>query len=302
LGCNADSQARVASCLEKAHTFPVQPLRYRIRTGSPGTDEAPELPKLETGQSLRESAQLLSLRHPTVFSVQNDDLAVDAIRRFYFLDGSAYLPGPVGWVIMRLDEGVWIREIVVCPPNVESAVVMASLLRRTLDELRRGFPDSLVMEVSHGHVDPSIDFQARHFTSEYFDQLRRLRTKPVPWPEQEYLDTEAALANGTTQREWQKLRLYRADEFAATLRRERTEDEIAGAKERIRKLQGLAYEAAEESNTRYHQSRKKDFVAFKKAHEDQDKTWMQRLRTECPGFSDWVYHAAIHDWGSWAAR
>jgi hypothetical protein len=281
----------------------VQQLRYRIRVGSPDTDEAPELPKLETGQSLLESSQLLSVRHPTVLSVQNDDLAVDAIRRFYFMDGSEYrpAPGPVGWIIMRVDEGVWIREIVVCPPSFESAVVMAFLLRRTLDELRRGFPDSLVMEVSRGHVDPSIDFQARHFVSDYFDQLRKLRAKPSPWPEQEYLDTEAALANGTTQREWQQVRLYRAEEFAAALRRERTEEEIARAKERIRKLQNFAYEAANAFNARYVLSRRKDFVAST-AYEEDDAAWMQRLRTECPGFSDWVYHAAIHDWGSWAAR
>ena len=132
--------------------------------------------------------------------------------------------------------------------------------------------------------------------------LRALRAKPVPWPEQEYLDTEAALANGTTQREWQWLRLYRAEEFTTALRRERTEEEIAGTKERIRKLQWLAYKAAEESNTRYQQSRKKGFVAFEKTYEEQDKNWMQRLRTECPGFSDWVYHSALHDYGSWAAR
>jgi hypothetical protein len=269
--------------------------------GSPDTDEAPELPKLETGQSLLESSQLLSVRKPTVFSVQNDDLAVDAIRRFYFMEGSAYLPGPVGWIIMRLDESVWIREIVVCPPNLESASVKAFLLRHTLDEQRKRFPDSLVMEVSRGHVDPSIDFQARHFTSEYFDQLRTLRGKPVPWPEQEYLDTEAALANGTTQREWQWLRLYRAEEFAAALRRERTEEETTAVKERIRKLQELAYKAAEAFHARHYQSRRKDFVAAK-TYEQEDEAWMQRLRTECPGFSDWVYHAAIHHWGFHEAR
>ncbi len=260
------------------------------------------MPKLETGHLLRESSQLFAISEPTVFTVQNDDLAVDAIRRFYFPEGDAYGQRPSGWVIMRLEEGVWICEIIVCPPKCGNAVVMAALLRRTLDEWRKRFPDSLVMKVDSGHVDPKIDFQERHFISEYFDQLRKLRAKTAPWPEQEYLDTAAALANGTSQREWQLVRLYRAEEFAASLRRGRTEDEIACTKERIRKLQQLAYKAAEESNTRYHQSRKKGFVAFKKTYEEQDKTWMERLRTECPGFSDWVYRDAIHDWGSWAAR
>lgn len=255
---------------------------------------------------------------PYTLMFDDNESAFAALVEFEFKHDYPRTPQLEGWMVLRVDEPNRIVQARLCAPfiNYKSPPFDACVRdgvyqepshpacwldkRKTPSEWRTIFSDSLVVEIQH---DLSNDYLQRVVDAApaYFEDLRTLRAKPTPWSQQDFLDAEACLAGVAQYQPSQQIGCHAKIHLERAARAGREPEDFATAQHKIRSLQNLAYKAAEAFQDRYHRSRRKNSAATKTFAEE-DEAWMQRLRRECPGFSDWVYRDAIHHWGSWAAR
>ncbi len=255
---------------------------------------------------------------PYTLKFDDNESAFAALVGFEFKRDYPQTPQLEGWMVLRIDEPDRILQARLCAPffNYKSATFDACVRdgvyqepnhpacwldkRKTLPEWRTIFPDSLVAEIQH---DLSQEYLQRIVDAApaYFEDLQMLRAKPIPWSQQDFLDAEACLAGVAQYKPSWQIGFYAGVHLEQAARAGREPEDFAAAQHKVRSLQNLAYKAAEAFQEWYHQTRRKNFTASR-TYEDENEAWMQRLRTECTGFSDWVYQDAIHRWGFHAAR
>jgi hypothetical protein len=126
----------------------------------------------------------------------------------------------------------------------------------------------------------------------YFAELRVMRGKAIPWPQQEFMDVEAILAGladprmSRTRTSYYYLYSYARKQLERAAHAGREPEEIENVQQSIKKLKDFGYAAASTAT----------WVKY------DEEAWLKRMQTECPGFSDWVYKGAIHDYGSFYAQ
>jgi hypothetical protein len=213
-----------------------------------------------------------------------------------------------GWIVVRIEERLGIVEARFYPPQInykeppfeelcpngryDPATRPRAFveLEETLRDWREKYPDCLVMKLDippEGWSKP--EFLQRQWArrQSFFDELRAIRKKVVPWPLQEFMDTEAVLRGLASSNTFGYLLLTNARaQLERAVRAGREPEEITKVHQAVRKLEDLGCKAGRNSLDQIHKV--PGFAPF------DEKAWLDRMRTECPGFSDWVYKGAIH--------
>jgi len=258
---------------------------------------------------------------PKPFTVRFDDneAAFEQLVGFKFKPDTKEVEYKDGWIVVRLDEPSKFVEARMCAPLVGYwsppsegyfrngrmyPAIPESFLDRllTLEAWPGKYADSLVMELREAETASREALQkAITIAPAYFAELRVLRAKPTPWPQQDIVDAEASLQGIANCKPFRLISYHGRGHLLNAARSGRQADEIAATARVLERMKTIAYEAASAWNKWYHEHRKSRFDDHVEAFPD-NEAWMQRLRVECPGFSEWVYRDAIHDWGMWAAR
>ena len=271
---------------------------------------------------------------PVTLQFKDQASALEALVGFVFRPCDFKTPCMQGWIVVRIEEQLGIVEARVCPAWIGYKSPMSSEIfiggryhpakmpdcysnfRQTLNDWREQFPDCLVREVP---IRGSTLIQSTpprygtpYFASyevlqnladtshDFFEELRVMREKAIPWPQQEFMDAEAALAGAANHKIFGWLNRCARQQLERAARAGRAPEEIVNVQRSVEKLKKSGCDAASEWNTCYYASQQKDFVPDAVTYDEE--AWLERMRAECPGFSDWVYKGAIHDFGFWAAR
>ena len=248
-------------------------------------------------------------------------------------------PFEEGWIVVRIEEQLVIVEARVCPMYIDSKSLLqidtfvadpykppdcSINVHQTLDDWREQFPDSLVREVTRASTVTlatpsalvsdgppyfvSLDIlknlvDTSHF---FFEELRAMREKAIPWPPQDFMDMEAVCGFVAHTKIFPKVHLYAQRQLERAARAGRAPAEIARAQSFVKKLQRIgdaAYAEWSASNDLRDGKKRRSFmkkngVPPPKVIYDEE-SWLEQMRTECPGFSDWVYRGAIFDYMLW---
>ena len=258
---------------------------------------------------------------PYTLEFSDNESAFGKIIGFQFHPSDREIRHLEGWIVARIDEPSRIVQARMCAPFVGYVPSEARIsldgkrvppvmpesfcdLRRTVPEWKEAFPDSLVTELSQSSASREVLQRLLDGAPNYFADLRIMRAKPQPWSEQDFLDAEASIATIVTYKPSRWLGYYGREHIARAARAGREPEEITAAQRRLKQLQELAYQAAESLRDRLlpYRSWKGPTKEYNTVFEEENSLWMDRLRVECPGFSDWVYHDAINDWGFHMAR
>lgn len=252
---------------------------------------------------------------PETVQFQSHEAAVEAITSFDFFPDSLPNPKIEGWIVVRIDEKLGIVEARFCPAHKGNEPLPAILtkdgkwvlpelqgddydlgnqkvpyadLQETLKTWRERYPDCLVKQLSRPLFPKDYtpyEFLQLQLTSTeaYFSELREMRSKAIPWAHHDFLDCEAALAGFVKHGKFFHFLRYDArDQLRSAARAGRSEEEILEAERLVKKLRQTNYDAADQ---------------YRSAHYSKDvKTaGFERMKKECPGFSDWVYAGAFDD-------
>lgn len=251
---------------------------------------------------------------PETIQFQSHEAAVEAITRFDFFPDSLPDPKIEGWIVARIDEKLGIVEARFCPAHKgnkplpvyfsqDGKWVLPELqgndydlgnqkvpyadLQETLKTWRDKFPNCLVMQLSRPLTQDCTphEFLQKQLASTdvYFSELREMRSKSTPWPYQDFLDCEAALAGYVRHGKFfHSLRYWARDQLKCAARAGRRGEEIMEAEGLVKKLRLASYDAADEYR-RFHYSKDVRAAGF------------ERMKNKCPGFSEWVYEGAFAD-------
>lgn len=257
---------------------------------------------------------------PYTLEFTDNDTAFEQLVGFEFEPPDKDMRHLDGWMIVRVDAPGRIVQARMCAPFIGYISPSAEEIfrggvynpptgpecfldkRRTLPAWKEVYPDSLVAELSSSGALSRDTLQRLMETAPaFFEDLYALHAKPTPWSEQDFLDAEASIAGVANYKPSWRLGCYGREKIERAARAGREPEQITAAHRRLKKLQDIAYKAAEALRDFGHQSRRKDFVSAT-TYDQENAKWMERLKVECPGFSDWVYHDAIHDWGFHMSR
>lgn len=247
---------------------------------------------------------------PETIRFQSHEAAVGAITRFDFFPDNLAEPKIEGWIVVRIDERLGIVEARFCPAHKGNEHLPAILtkdgkwdlqldvvydfgnqkvpyvdLQETLKNWREKYPDCLVMQLSRPLTKDYTPYEFLQlqlaWTEAYFSELREMRSKAIPWSHQDFLDCEAALAGFVKHGKFFHYLRYEArEQLRCAARAGRSEEEITEAGRLVKKLGQTSYDAADQ---------------YRSANYSKDvrTAGVERMKKECPGFSDWVYEGAF---------
>jgi len=281
--------------------------------------------------ALWKPAYFPTLPTPVTLRFKDQASALEALVGFVFRPCDFKTPCMEGWVVVRIEKQLGIVEARVCPAWIGYKSPLSSEnfvggryhptkmpdcylnFRQTLNDWIEQFPDCLVREVPKAstvtQATPSapVSYGPPYFVSNevlmnlvdtshfFFEELQAMREKTIPWPQRDFMDFEAVLAGVANAKNFGWLNRHAQKQLAHAARAGREPEECVSVQQSIEKLKKFGCDAAWDWNKYYHASQQKDFVAGAAAYEEE--AWLERMRAECPGFSDWVYKGAIHDYG-----